>query len=338
MELQNLNKIAQALVAPGKGILAADESLATIEKRFKSINLENTEENRRVWREMLFTTAGFEEFISGVILFDETLRHKTEHGTPFVELLKSKGVIPGIKVDQGLEAMAESPSEKVTKGLAGLPARLLEYAKMGAGFAKWRAVITISEGLPTEKNILENARRLAQYAKNCQAAGLVPIVEPEVLMDGSHDIKKCEAASELTLKIVFGELRAALVDISGTVLKTNMVLPGKESPQKALPNEIAQATLRVFKKVLPPELPGQAFLSGGQSEMEATLNLNAINLLHPGPWQMSFSYGRALQASALKAWQGKKENIPAAQAAFYKRAKLNSLARNGGYNPDMERD
>lgn len=333
---ENFKTIARAMVAPGKGILAADESLGTIEKRFKSISLENTEDNRRAYRELMFTTPGIGDFISGVILFDETIRQKASDGRSFVEILQKQGVIPGIKVDLGTESAPESPAEKVTKGLEGLPQRLQEYVSLGARFAKWRAVITIGKGLPTEKNILENARRLAQYAKLCQAAGLVPIVEPEVLMDGGHGIQECREASELTLKIVFAELRGAGVDISGTVLKTNMVLPGKESPQKALPSEIAQATLRVFKKVLPEELPGQAFLSGGQSELEATANLDAINKLRPGPWQMSFSYGRALQTSALKAWAGKAENSAAAQAAFYKRAKLNGAARSGRYSPEME--
>lgn len=335
--LKELNKIAQAMLAPKKGILAADESIGTIEKRFMKINLLSIEENRRAYREMLFTTSGISEFISGIILFDETIRQKTQDGRTFVSVLEDAGILPGIKVDQGTIAFEKSEQEKVTQGLAGLPERLKEYISLGAKFAKWRAVILIDEqnNLPTEKNIRQNVKDLAQYAKDCQKAGLVPIVEPEVLMDGGHNISKCAEITEKMLRYLFEELEKAGVEIEGTILKTNMVLPGKETT-KAVPTDVAKATTHVLKKVLPDNLPAVVFLSGGQGEVEATENLNELNKTGLHPWQLSFSYGRALQDSALKTWDGKQENVKAAQAKFYHRAKMNSLARAGEYSSDKE--
>lgn len=334
-----LSKVASQMVAKGKGILAADESSGTIEKKFAKIGVESTEHTRREYRELFFTTEGMEEFISGVILYDETIRQSASDGRSFVSILEAKGVLPGIKVDQGTTEMNAASNEKVTKGLEGLMGRLQEYAGSGARFTKWRAVITIDEGkgLPSDENIRQNAQSLAAYAKAAQDAGLVPIVEPEVLMDGGHDIDACEKASTRTLTAVFEELEKAGIDFSGMVLKTNMVIPGKEN-SKASPEEIARRTIALFKKVLPSELPGQAFLSGGQSEVEATQNLNAMNapLVGAGPWNLTFSYGRALQDSALKTWNGATENVPAAQKNFYHRAKMNSLATLGKYESSME--
>ena len=275
--LERLRKVAQTMIQPGKGILAADESTSTIEKRLAKINVPSTEDNRRAYREMLLTSPGIGDAISGVILYDETLRQSTSDGRTFVSVLGSSGVLPGIKVDQGTKDMEGSSEEKVTKGLEGLPARLREYADLGAKFAKWRAVVTIGTGIPTDANIRQNAKDLAAYAKACQVAGLVPIVEPEVLMDGGHSMAACEDASERTLKAVFEELKSAGVAMEGIILKTNMVLPGKESGKKASAEEIADATIALFERVLPDNLPGQAFLSGGQSEIEATENLNIIN-------------------------------------------------------------
>lgn len=333
---QKLKETALAMVAPSKGILAADESLGTIEKRFKKINIESTEENRRAYRELLFTTFGLGDYISGVILFDETIRQSAGDGKSFVEILQAQGVLPGIKVDQGTVAMGNSPDEKITKGLEGLPERLAGYVTLGAKFAKWRAVITIGEGIPTDANILQNAQDLTAYALACQQAGLVPIVEPEVLMDGSHSMRTCEEVSEQVLTAVFEELKNHNVLIPGIILKTNMVVPGKDSGEHATSEQIAEATLRLFKKVLPDDLPGQTFLSGGQSEIEATQNLNAINKLKPSPWQLTFSYGRALQGSAIQIWDGKPENAAAAQNVFYHRAKMNGLARMGKYSDALE--
>lgn len=332
----SLNEIAKALVALGKGILAADESFPSIEKRFAKINLPSTEENRHAYRDMLLTTVGAEAAISGVILFDETIRQKAGDGTPFPVVLSQKGMLPGIKVDQGTEAMPNSPNEKVTKGLDGLAGRLAEYVKLGAKFTKWRAVITIGEGTPTDENIKENNRRLTEFAKLSQEAGLVPMVEPEVLMDGSHTMAKCEEISKKVLKDLFVQLKQAGVSLEGTILKINMAIPGKESGEKATPEQIAEATIRTFKESVPAEIGGIVFLSGGQSEVEATENLNAMNKAGKQPWELSFSYGRALQDSALKTWAGKAENVPAAQAAFYKRAKLNGLARQGKYSKEFE--
>lgn len=319
------------MVAPGKGLLAADESTGTIGKRFEKIQVENTEQNRQTYRGLLFTAPDVGEHISGVILYDETIRQSAADGRTFVSILEAAGVLPGIKVDEGTEAFEGSLEEKITKGLEGLPARLPEYVQLGAKFAKWRAVLTIGEGLPTDANIRENARRLAAYAKLCQDNGLVPIVEPEVLMDWSNTLEVCRDATERTLMAVFEELKKAGVAIDGMILKPNMVIPGKKCPTQASPEEVAKATVALFEKVLPAELPGVVFLSGGQSEAEATANLNAMNAMGKHPWPLSFSYGRALQASALEAWKGKDENIPAAQHAFLHRAELNGLATLGTY-------
>lgn len=334
--MKNLNQIAKALVEPGKGILAADESLGTIQKRFDKINLEATESSRQAYREMLFTTPDIGRYISGVIMFDETIRQSTKDGVTFVEVLNKAGIIPGIKVDQGAVAMPTSPDEKVTNGLEGLPDRLAEYVKLGAQFAKWRAVITINDSLPTDENIRQNAKDLAQYAKDCQTAGLVPIVEPEVLMDGSHTIERCAEVSRQILTALFEGLKSLNVDIESVILKTNMVIPGKESGQEVAADQVASETIKLFKEVLPANLPGEVFLSGGQSEFEATLNLNTINQQGPFPWKLSFSYGRALQDGAIKAWQGKAENVKAAQDQFIHRAKMNSLATLGKYTKDLE--
>jgi fructose-bisphosphate aldolase class I len=331
-----LETVAQALVPPGKGILAADESFPTIKKRFDSIGVESTEENRRAYRELLFTTPGVEEFISGVILFDETIRQADRHGTPFAELLAKKGILPGIKVDKGAKAMAGFPGEKVTEGLDGLRDRLVEYREMGARFAKWRAVITIGPDIPTHACIQANAHALARYAALCQEVGLVPIVEPEVLMDGDHDIARCEEVTAETLERVFAELHEQRVVLEGTLLKPNMVLSGKVAKVQAGPEEVAEATVRTFLRTVPAALPGIVFLSGGQSPEQATENLNAMNALGVQPWQLSFSYGRALQAPPLQTWRGEEANVQAAQEAFKHRASLNSTARYGNYMPEME--
>ncbi len=333
-----LNKIAKAMVAPPKGVLAADESDKTIAKRFESVGVESTEANRITYREMFLATPRMEEFISGVILYDETIRQNGSDGRPFVKILQDKGVIPGIKVDKGTNSFNGSSEEKITKGLEGLPERLKEYYEMGARFGKWRAVITIGENIPTKDCIAENAQRLAQYASDCQNAGIVPIVEPEVLMDGSHTIERCEEVTLETLTEVFRQLKEKGVELSGMVLKPNMVLPGKECSVQANSKQVAEATLRVFKQAVPKEVPGIAFLSGGQSDEEATENLNEINKIPGSPWELSFSYGRALQMTALKTWKGKPENIKQAQAEFYKRARLTSLARIGLYDLSMERE
>lgn len=331
MDSSLLQKVAAQMVFPGKGILAADESNATIEKRLAKINVPSTEDNRRAYREMLFTTPGLSEYISGVILYDETFRQNASTGKSFVSMLEHAGILPGIKVDLGTADMIGSPNEKVTKGLEGLHERLVEYAKLGAKFCKWRAVITIGVGLPTDDNIRQNTKDLAAYAKACQECGLVPIVEPEVLMDGTHSMARCAEVSEKTLTVLFEELKKAGAVIEGMILKTNMVVPGKESGETASAEAIADATLALFKKILPNNLPGQAFLSGGQSEVEATVNLNEMSKRGPHPWKLSFSYGRALQDSALKAWGGNQENVAAAQTTLAKRAKMNSLASFGTY-------
>ena len=326
-----LNAVAQLMVAPGKGILAADESSATTEKRFSKVGIQNTEDNRRAYRELFFTAPNIGRYISGIILHDETIRQNASTGESFVNILEDKGILPGIKVDQGLKDMESSPNEKLTKGLDGLPVRLSEYVSLGAKFAKWRTVITIGAGIPTDANIRQNTKDLAAYAKHCQEAELVPIVEPEVLMEGSHTMAACGAASEKVLTALFEELKNAGVAVEGLILKTNMVVPGKESGEKASPVQVAGATLAIFKKVLPNNLPGEAFLSGGQSEVEATENLNEMNKHGPHPWKLSFSYARALQSTALTTWVGKPENVKAAQAAFIRRAQLNSLATLGKY-------
>jgi fructose-bisphosphate aldolase class I len=336
MKIENLEAIARKLVAPGKGILAADESTGTIEKRLKSINVPSTEENRRAYRELLFTTAGAGEFISGVILFDETIRQKTRDGRTFVEALEQQGIIPGIKVDKGAKPMADFPSEKITEGLDGLRERLAEYRKLGARFAKWRAVIAIGEKIPTRTCIASNAEALARYAALCQEADLVPIVEPEVLMDGAHTIERHFEVTQQTLESVFHSLYEHRVVLEGTLLKPNMVLSGKDCPRQASVEEVAEATLRCLKRVVPPVVPGVVFLSGGQTDLQATEHLNAMNRLNQVPWELSFSFGRALQAPVLKAWKGNPARVADAQQAFHHRALCNSKARFGKYTEEME--
>ncbi len=336
MEKQRLEEIAQAIVRPGKGILAADESSPTIKKRFDTIGAESTEENRRAYRDLLFTTEGVEEYISGVILFDETLRQRSSDGTPFPRLLAERGMLPGIKVDKGAKALAGFSGEKITEGLDGLRERLAEYRDMGARFAKWRAVITIGDGTPTRYCLEANAHALARYAALCQEAGIVPIVEPEVLMDGDHDIVRCRHVTAETLKRLYAALFDHCVYLEGTLLKPNMVISGKGCPQQAGPEEIARATVDCFRQVVPAAVPGIVFLSGGQSSRQATENLNAINALGEQPWALSFSYGRALQEDTLKAWQGMARNVGAAQRAFRHRAACNSAARQAKYTRAME--
>jgi fructose-bisphosphate aldolase class I len=336
MAAHELEATARALVAEGKGILAADESDGTIKKRFDSIGVESTEENRRGYRELLFTTEGVEEYISGVILFDETIRQSAADGTPFPELLERKGIIPGIKVDQGAKPLALAEGETITEGLDGLRERLAEYRELGARFAKWRATYSISDTLPSEYCMWTNAHALARYAALCQEAGLVPIVEPEVLMDGVHTIERSFHVTSRVLFAVFTELADQKVQLEGTLLKPNMVLSGYDASERAGVDEVAKETIRCFKRHVPAAVPGIVFLSGGQSDEDATAHLNAMNKLGPHPWQLSFSYGRALQAAALKAWAG--ENVEAGQRAFFHRAKMNSAARSGLYAPEMERE
>ena len=336
MKTENLESVAKKLVAPGKGILAADESSGTIEKRFKTINIPSTEENRRAYREILFTTAGAGEFISGVILYDETIRQKTRDGRTFVEALEQQGIIPGIKVDKGAKPMANFHGEKITEGLDGLRERLAEYRKLGARFAKWRAVIAIGEGIPTDTCIASNAELLARYAALCQEADLVPIVEPEVLMDGAHTIERYFEVTQETLESVFHALYEHRVVLEGMLLKPNMVLSGKECPQQASVQEVAKATVRCMRQVVPPAVPGIVFLSGGQSDLQATEHLNAMNRIEGLPWQLSFSYGRALQTPVLEAWKGDPAKVADAQNAFHHRAFCNSKARFGKYTEEME--
>jgi fructose-bisphosphate aldolase class I len=332
-----LDGIARALVAPGKGILAADESTGTMTRRLASVEVESTEENRRAYRELLFTAEGAERFISGVILFDETIRQQAADGTRFPEVLSHHGVIPGIKVDKGTVALAGFSGEKVTEGLDGLRDRLAEYVGLGAKFTKWRAVITIGEGIPSQGCIAANAELLARFAALSQEAGLAPIVEPEVLMDGDHSIQRCYQVTAATLAGVFGALRRHRVRLEGMLLKPNMVVSGSESAEQAGVEEVADATLACLREVVPAAVPGIVFLSGGQSDEAATAHLNAINQRGPQPWQLSFSYGRALQAPVLEAWKGEAGNGPAAQQAFLHRATLNGAARSGDYRPEMER-
>ncbi len=338
MAAQELHETARAVVAEGKGILAADESDGTIKKRFDSIEVESTEENRRAYRDLLFTTEGVEEYISGVILFDETIRQKSADGTPFPKLLASKGIIPGIKVDKGAKPLALAEGETITEGLDGLRDRLAEYRELGARFTKWRAVITIGRGIPSEYCIWTNAHALARYAALSEEAGLVPIVEPEVLMDGDHTIQRSFEVTSRTLHAVFTELRDQRVQPEGMLLKPNMVLSGYDCAEQASDDEVAHETLRCFRRHVPAAVPGIVFLSGGQSDEQATARLSAMNAVGPHPWQLSFSYGRALQAPALKAWGGKPENVEAGQRAYYHRAKMNSAARTGMYAPEMEKE
>jgi fructose-bisphosphate aldolase class I len=333
---QDLASIARAMVAPGKGILAADESSPTIKKRFDSINAESTEENRRGYREMLFTAPGAAEHVSGVILFDETLRQSCADGTAFPDYLAGLGMIPGIKVDAGAKPLAGFPGETVTEGLDGLRGRLEEYYGLGARFAKWRAVISIGVDIPTDFCLLANAHALARYAALCQEANIVPIVEPEVLMDGAHTLERCEAVTAAALDALFDQLDRHRVDLSGIVLKPNMVISGTECTERAGVREVAEATVRCLRAHVPEAVPGIAFLSGGQSPEDATAHLSAMNALGECPWQLTFSYGRALQAPVLQAWQGDPANFKAGQDAFLQRARLIGLARQGGYSTDLE--
>lgn len=335
MGAHELHDTAQAIVADHKGILAADESTGTIKKRFDSIGVESTEESRRFYRQLLFTTPGMEDSIGGVILYDETLRQSAGDGTPFAEVLASKGVIPGIKVDTGAHDQAGFPGEKITEGLDGLRARLEEYRGLGARFAKWRAVIAIGDGIPSVACTRANAHALARYAALCQEAGIVPIVEPEVLMDADNTIERCYDVTSRTLKWTFHELIVQGVDLRGTLLKPNMVISGKGCATQASAEQIAELTIQCFMTHVPAAVPGIVFLSGGQSEVEATENLNAINHIG-GPWPLSFSYGRALQASALHVWAGDAGNADAAQAAFAQRARMNALAAAGEWSAGME--
>ncbi|MEO1190462.1 MAG: class I fructose-bisphosphate aldolase [Pseudomonadota bacterium] len=329
--MTSLQETAKALVADAKGILAADESSGTIKKRFDSISVDSTETNRRDYREMLFTTEGAEAFVSGVILFDETLRQKAADGTPLVKILQDRGIIPGIKVDKGAKPLALHDGETVTEGLDGLADRLAEYHQLGARFAKWRGVYTITEDKPSAACITANAHALARYAALCQAADIVPIVEPEVLMDGDHDIEICDYVTEEVLRAVFSELAVAEVQLDGILLKPNMVISGTDCQEQASAQEVAERTVACFRRVVPAAVPGIVFLSGGQSDAQATENLNAMNRLGPQPWALSFSYGRALQAAPLKAWSGKADNLSAAQAAYLQRAKDNAAAAAGKY-------
>jgi fructose-bisphosphate aldolase class I len=336
--MTDLHETAQALVAEGKGILAADESSGTIKKRFDSIGVESTEENRRFYRDLLFTTEGAEEFISGVILYDETIRQSSADGTPFSKLLTSKGMIPGIKVDMGAKPLAGAPEETVTEGLDGLRERLAEYVELGAKFTKWRAVISIGEGRPSEYAIWTNAHALARFAALSQEAGLVPIVEPEVLMDGTHTIEESYRVTERTLRAVFTELFDQRVEREGLLLKTNMVVSGYDASEQADVDTVADMTIRCLRNTCPAAVPGVVFLSGGMSDEDATERLSVMNQRAPHPWELSFSYGRALQAPALKAWAGDASNAEAAQQAFYRRAKFNSAARSGAYAPEWEKE
>jgi fructose-bisphosphate aldolase class I len=335
MSVQELNAIARSIVADSKGVLAADESTGTIQKRFDSIGVESTEENRRAYRNLLFSAAGLEDFVGGVILYDETIRQASDDGTPFPQLLEAKGVVPGIKVDTGAHDLAGYPGEKVTEGLDALRARFAEYHELGARFSKWRAVITIGDGIPTDACLHVNAHALARYAALSQEAGIVPIVEPEVLMDADNTIERCHEVTSRTLHAVFDELDRQGVALEGMLLKPNMVVSGKQCPTRAPSTQIAELTIDCFLRHVPAIVPGIVFLSGGQSEVEATENLNAISRLG-GPWPLSFSYGRALQASALSAWGGDPAKVETAQAAFVHRARMNALAAAGDWNVELE--
>ena len=337
MNLKELQKTAERMTANHRGLLAADESAGTIEKRFKSVGVASTEETRRAYREMLFTTPGVEKFISGVIMYDETIHQKTSAGVPFAEYLTKLGIVPGIKVDKGAKPLAGSPTEKITEGLDGLRERLQEYHTLGARFAKWRAVIEIGENYPTDYCLRANAQALARYAALCQEAGLVPIVEPEVLMDGAHTIERCAEVTLATLKAVFDELDIHRIAPEGMILKPNMVISGMQCPQQADVAQVAAETLRVLRLRVPAAVPGIMFLSGGQSAELATAHLSAMNAHGPAPWRLSFSYARALQTPALEAWKGQAVNVAASQRAFSHRAELNSAACAGAYTPRMEK-
>jgi fructose-bisphosphate aldolase class I len=338
MNLAELNKVAQAMVAPGKGILAADESSGTIKKRFDAIGVESTADNRRDYRELLFrSTDAMKNCISGVILFDETIRQNAKDGTPLVKIIADTGAVPGIKVDKGTKPLPFNPGELVTEGLDGLRERLIEYRGLGARFAKWRGVYDIGPRMPSYSCIRTNGHALARYAALCVEEDIVPIVEPEVLMDGAHDIDTCLEVTEFVLKETFQELYYQKVPLEGTVLKPNMVLPGKKSAKRASVEEVAEKTLRVLKACVPSAVPGIAFLSGGQSDEQATAHLDAINKIGGAPWKLTFSYGRALQAAPQKAWSGKSENAAAAQRAFAHRAKMNGLAALGQWKAELEK-
>jgi fructose-bisphosphate aldolase class I len=337
MDLAELNRVANAMVTLGRGILAADESGGTIKKRFDAIGVESSEDNRRDYRELLFRSAQGMKNISGVILFDETIRQKAKDGTPLVKVIEHAGALPGIKVDKGTKPLPFNPGETITEGLDGLRERLVEYRNLGAKFCKWRAVIDIGPSIPSFNCVNANAHALARYAALCQEEDLVPIVEPEVLMDGDHSIDRCYEVTEWVLKSVYRELYYADVQLEGTVLKPNMVVPGKKSGARASVEEVAEKTLRVLKACVPPAVPGIAFLSGGQSDVEATAHLDAMNKIGNVPWKLTFSYGRALQAAPQKAWSGKPANVGAAQAAFTHRAAMNGLATKGKWSPDLEK-
>jgi fructose-bisphosphate aldolase, class I len=337
MDTNLMTQTAQAMVAPGKGLLAADESAGTCAKRFDSIKVECSEENRRAYRELLFTTPGLHEYVSGVILFDETLRQKTRDGVNFAQYLQKNGIIPGIKVDAGAQDMALHPGEKVTEGLDGLAKRMDEYFKLGARFAKWRAVITIGEGIPSRACIEANAHALARYSAICQEANIVPIVEPEVLLDGGHSAERSEAVHEETLEALFHEMQQHGVLLEHVILKASMVVSGKSNSRQAPVKEVAERTLRVLKRTVPAALPGVVFLSGGQTDENATAHLDAMNRAGPLPWPLTFSYSRALQAVALAAWRGAAANVAAAQKAFHHRARMNSLAARGQWSAESEK-
>ncbi|MDA1117521.1 MAG: fructose-bisphosphate aldolase class I [Proteobacteria bacterium] len=337
MDKALLSKTAAAMVARGKGVLAVDESRGTCEKRFQSINVECTEESRRAYRGLLFATPGAEQFVSGVILFDETLRQKADDGTLFPAYLAKKGILPGIKVDKGAMDLALRPGEKVTEGLDGLRPRLAEYFKLGARFAKWRAVITIGDAIPSHACIYANAHALARYAALCQEASIVPMIEPEVLLDGSHTIERCEEVTEATLRATYAAMAAHNVSVEQLILKTSMVVSGKDCPRRTGVEEVAERTVRVLKRTVPAAQPGVVFLSGGQTDLDATAHLSAMNAMKGLPWPLTFSYSRALQNPALKAWSGKAANVAAAQKAFHHRAHMNGLAAQGKWKPELER-
>jgi fructose-bisphosphate aldolase, class I len=340
MDKSLLARTAAAMVARGKGVLAADESSGTCETRFKTINTPCTEESRRAYRGLLFTTPGIEKFVSGVILFDETTRQKSDDGTPFPDYLAKKGILPGVKVDTGAKNLALCPGEKVTEGLDGLRERLAGYFKAGARFAKWRAVITIGDGnpaLPSHSCLYANAHALARYAALCQEASIVPMIEPEVLLDGGHAIERCEEVTEATLRATYAAMAAHNVSFEHLILKTSMVVSGKANARQAGVDEVAERTLRVLKRTVPAAQPGIVFLSGGQSDVSATAHLNAMASVKGLPWPLTFSYSRALQNPALSAWKGQAANVAAAQRAFYHRAHMNGLAAEGKWKPELEK-
>jgi len=337
MDKALLSKTAAAMVARGKGVLAADESSGTCEKRFKSVGAECTEESRRSYRGLLFTTPGVEQFLSGVILFDETLRQKTDDGVPFPDYMAKKGILPGIKVDKGAMDLALCPGEKVTEGLDGLRARLADYFKLGARFAKWRAVITIGDGIPTAACIEANAHALARYAALCQEASIVPMIEPEVLLDGGHTVERCEEVTEAALRATYAAMASQQVSVEHLILKTSMVVSGKDCARQAGVDEVAERTLRVLKSTVPAKQPGIVFLSGGQSDEAATAHLNAMASMPGLPWPLTFSYSRALQNPALKTWRGQAANAAAAQKAFHHRARMNGLAAQGKWQAALEK-